>query len=102
MKDLLLCVHVIVKTFHVVVWQTTSKNCTKRRAKCAARLFFQTDHCFLAPSLLNLVQRQRLIKIELCVMLSALRLLHVGHVYKIGEVSFHVIGSIGFHVGGKE
>ena len=26
--------------FHVVVWQTTSKNCTKKRAARAARLFF--------------------------------------------------------------
>jgi len=26
--------------FHVVVWQTTSKHCTKKRAARAARLFF--------------------------------------------------------------
>ena len=26
--------------FHVAVWQTTSKNCTKKRAARAARLFF--------------------------------------------------------------
>ena len=44
MKDLLLGVHVVVKTlnwkFHVVVWQTTSNNCSKVRAARAARLFF--------------------------------------------------------------
>ena len=44
MKDLLLCVYVVVKTFslkfHVVIWQTTSKNCTKVRAALAARLVF--------------------------------------------------------------
>ena len=42
----LLCVHVVVKTlnwkFHVVVWLTTSKNCSKVRAARAARLFFPT------------------------------------------------------------
>ena len=26
--------------FHVVIWQTTAKNCTKKRAARAARLFF--------------------------------------------------------------
>ena len=44
MKDLLLCVHVVIKTlnlkFHVVIWQTTSKRCTKVRAARAARQFF--------------------------------------------------------------
>ena len=44
MKDLLLSVHIVVKTlnfeFHIVVWQTTSKNSTKGHAACAARLFF--------------------------------------------------------------
>ena len=44
MKDLLLGVHVVVKTLnleiHAVVWQTTSKNSTKVRAARAARLFF--------------------------------------------------------------
>ena len=37
--------------FRVVIWQTTSKNCTKVRAARAARLFssfIQSDHCFLA------------------------------------------------------
>ena len=43
-------------------------------------------------------QRKRHIKIELCVRLSALRLLHVVHVYKIDEVCFHLIGTNGFHV----
>ena len=37
--------------FHVVVWQTTSKHCTKKRAARAARLFFFiqpiTDHWFV-------------------------------------------------------
>ena len=28
------------KKFHVVVWQTTSKQCTKKRAARAGRLFF--------------------------------------------------------------
>ena len=41
------------------------------------------------------------IKIKLCVRLSALRWFYVGHVYKIGEVSFHLIGRNGFHVRGK-
>ena len=63
MKDLLLCVHVVVKTlnleFHVVIWQTTSKNCTK----CVAHVqhdyfspFNQSHHCFLSfpSSLLKL------------------------------------------------
>ena len=27
--------------------------------------------------------------------------IYVGHVYKIGEVSFHLIGTNGFHVKGK-
>ena len=44
MKDLLLRVHVVVKTLnleiHAVVWQTTSKNSTKVRAARAARLSF--------------------------------------------------------------
>ena len=47
MRDLLvlLCVHVVIKTvdmknFHVVIWQTTSENCTKERAPRAARLSF--------------------------------------------------------------
>ena len=42
MKVLHLCAHVVVKTlvwtFHVVIWQTTSKNCAKVRAALAARL----------------------------------------------------------------
>ena len=43
--------------FHVVIWQTTSRNCTKVRAARAARMnnhsfsFNQSDHCFLASSL---------------------------------------------------
>ena len=41
------------------------------------------------------------IKIELRVRLSALRWFYVGHVYKIGEVSFHLIGTNGFLVRGK-
>ena len=56
MKDVLL-------GLHVVVWQTTSKNSTKVRAACAARLFFhlinqmalmafdQSDYCSLLLSL---------------------------------------------------
>ena len=49
MKDLL-CVRVVVKTLNLeisrchlaeyVIWQNTSKNCTKVRAARAARLFF--------------------------------------------------------------
>ena len=43
-KDLLLRARVVVRTsnmkIHVVVWQTTSKNYTKKRAARAARLFF--------------------------------------------------------------
>ena len=49
-------------------------------------------------------QLQRLwshIKIELRVRLSALRWFYVGHVYEIGEVSFHLIGTNGFHVRDK-
>ena len=51
-------------------------------------------------------QLQRLwrhIKIELRVKLSAffLRWFYVDHVYKIGEVSFHLIGTNGFLVRGK-
>ena len=49
-------------------------------------------------------QLQRLwrdLKIELRVRFSALRWFYVGHVYKIGEVSFHLIGRNGFHVKGK-
>ena len=40
MRDLLLCVHVVISKIHVVIWQTTSKYCTKVRAARAARLFF--------------------------------------------------------------
>ena len=42
MKDLLLCDNVVVKTLNleIVVWQTTSKNCTKVPAARAARLCF--------------------------------------------------------------
>ena len=44
MKNLLLSFHVVVETLnleiHGVVWQTTSKNCTKVRAARAAQLFF--------------------------------------------------------------
>ena len=36
MKDLLLCVHVVVETF---IWKTALENCTKVRAARAARLF---------------------------------------------------------------
>ena len=43
-KDLLLCVHVVTKTLNLetsrFIWQTASKNCTKVRVACAARLFF--------------------------------------------------------------
>ena len=43
MKDLLLCVDVVVKTLNLEIsrclWQATSKNCTKVCAR-AARLFF--------------------------------------------------------------
>ena len=86
--------------FPVVVWQTTSKHCTKKRAARAARLFFlfnQSNHWFVALSLtlpssdlklpdreLKKLRRQlqgkRLIKIELCVKLSLLWLFHVDHV----------------------
>ena len=48
------------------------------------------------------LQRKRHIKIELCVWLRALRLIHVRHVHKIGEVYFHLIGTAGFHARGKE
>ena len=42
MNDLLLCVNAFVKTLtlEIVIWQATSKNCTKQRAARAARLFF--------------------------------------------------------------
>ena len=42
MNDLLFCVNVVVKTLNleIVIWQATSKNCTKKRAARAARLFF--------------------------------------------------------------
>ena len=42
MNDLLLCVDVVVKTLNlkIVIWQATSKNCTKKWAARAARLFF--------------------------------------------------------------
>ena len=43
----------------------------------------------------------RYLKIELRVRLSALRWFYVGHVYKIGELSFHLIGTNGFHVKGE-
>ena len=49
-------------------------------------------------------QLQRLwrhIKIELRVRLRALRWFYVGHVYKIGKVSFHLIGTSSSHVRGK-
>ena len=41
MKDLLLCVNVVVKTLNleIVIWQTSSKKCTKVPAARAARLF---------------------------------------------------------------
>jgi len=38
-KDLLLRARAVV-SFHVVLWQTTSKDCTKKRAARAARLVF--------------------------------------------------------------
>ena len=71
------------------------------------RHYFRVGSIFLPhPSKfkepLRQLQRKRHIKIELCVRLSALRCYHVGHVYKIGEVSFHLIGTNGFHVRGKE
>ena len=55
MKDVVSCVHIVAKgsisKSHVVIWQTTSKNCIKVRAACEARLFFfsfnQSDY-FLA------------------------------------------------------
>ena len=34
--------------FHVVVWQTTSKHCIKKRAAHAARLFFRTQQIKLS------------------------------------------------------
>jgi len=40
--------------FHVVIWQTTSKHCIKKRAARAARLFFfiqPINHWFVALSL---------------------------------------------------
>ena len=44
MKDVVSCVHIVAKgsisKSHVVIWQTTSKNCIKVRAACEARLFF--------------------------------------------------------------
>ena len=45
-KDLLLRARVVVRTSNitiVVVWQTTSKNCTKKRVPRAARLFLLID-----------------------------------------------------------
>lgn len=39
---------------------------------------------------------------EFCVGLSALRLFYVHPVYEIGEVTFHLIGTNGFHARGKE
>ena len=40
MKGLLLRGRVVTRTSQVVIWQTTSTNCTKKRAARAARLFF--------------------------------------------------------------
>ena len=59
MKDLLLNARVVPRTsnwkFHIVIWQTTSKNCNKKRAARAAQLFFssfnQSNHWFVALSL---------------------------------------------------
>ena len=42
MKDLLLCVKALIWKFHVVIWQSTSKNSTKVRVARAARLFFHS------------------------------------------------------------
>ena len=45
-KDSLLCVHVVIKTlkliwkFHIVIWQSMSKNCTKVNGACVAQSFF--------------------------------------------------------------
>ena len=45
------------------------------------------------------LQRKLLIKIELCVKSSLLRLFHFGRVVKkIGEVHFRLLGTNGFHV----
>ena len=41
-------------------------------------------------------------QVALLVRFNALRLFHVGHVCKIGEVSFQLIGTNGFHVRDKE
>ena len=42
MKDVLLCVHVVVKTLNVEIWLSLGEttNCTKVRAARAARLLF--------------------------------------------------------------
>ena len=36
--------------FHVVTWQTTSKNCTFKCVPHAKHDYFSSDHCFLASS----------------------------------------------------
>ena len=46
----------------------------------------------------RLLQRKRDIKIKLCVGLSVLQLLHVGHVVQVSEVFFPLLGTNGFHV----
>ena len=60
-KDLLLRVRVVVRTSkmrkcYVVIYQTTSKNCTGKHAARAARLFFlvhQSYHSFVTSSFLK-------------------------------------------------
>ena len=45
---------------HVVVWQTTSKNCTKKRAARAARLFFFIQP--IKPLVVAVFQKKKIIK----------------------------------------
>ena len=44
---------------------------------------------------------KRLIKIELCVRLSVVRLSQVGHVVQNGKVPFRFLGTNGFHAKAK-
>ena len=49
----------------------------------------------------TVLQRKFHIKIELCVRLSVLRLVLVGHVEQIGEVHFSLLDTIGYRVKAK-
>ena len=89
MKDLLLCVQVVVETLNLELSRylaayVQSENCTKGRAARAARLFHSTNEIIVViairEKLRRLLQRKLQIKIELCARLSVLLLFHVGHV----------------------